>query len=67
MKSPAHPTMTIFETVVLHLVNKDEPISQALACLLFAGAVTLAPGTYVVDNRHDYTASVVAPWPAHLV
>jgi hypothetical protein len=33
MESPAHPTMTSFETFVLHLVNKDEPISQALAYL----------------------------------
>ena len=49
--------MTFFETFVLHLVNKDEPISQALACLLFAGAVTLAPGTYVVDNRFEYATT----------
>jgi hypothetical protein len=50
-----HNAMDI--TVVLHLVNKDEPINQALACLASAGAVTLAPGTYVVDNRLEYATT----------
>jgi hypothetical protein len=48
--------MSIHMTAILHPA-KDEPINQALACLAFAGAVTLAPGTYVVDNRPEYATT----------
>ena len=51
-----HNAMSIHMTAILHPA-KDEPINQAFACLAFAGAVTLAPGTYVVDNRPEYATT----------
>ena len=57
--------MSIHMTAILHPA-KDEPISQGLACAAFAGAVTLAPGTYVVNNRPGYIQCIAqgAPWLA---
>ena len=45
--------MSIHMTAILHPA-KNEPISQELACAAFAGAVALAPGVYVVNNRPDW-------------